>query len=446
MNASSRSPASAAAAAGHEDVLLLERAQRLGRGRGPRSPASARERPLPERAADDRRVLHEAALEGLERVEPRREQRLHGVRQLAGVAVAPPRRGAAPSPRRTAGCRRSARRPLRPARRSPSLPASSDAISSRGLARASSGSRKIEVASRRPPPQLGAALEQLVARQADDAAAGARTHCARCSIRSSMPSSAQWMSSNASTSGAARAERLDAPARTAAKNASRTRCGSSAVGREPRRGASMPEQAADQRGARARRRRPLRLARSRLVDRRRELLPRLPRRVRRRRSRTRRAAPRRAPSRRCPSRRAGSGPSRTVGRRLRSRERALELAQQPRLADAGLADDRDQVRARPRARRARTSDSAARAPRRGRRAALAAAGDARDRAARSSEPDRLPGRDRLGLALQRRAARASLYSIASRVARQVRSPTVTLPGRAAACSRAATFTVSPITV
>ena len=41
---------------------------------------------------------------------------------------------------------------------------------------------------------------------------------------------------------------------------------------------------------------------------------------------------------------------------------------------------------------------------------------------------------------------SSSYSIAPAVSLWVISPTVTLPGRAAACSRAATLTGSPITV
>ena len=44
------------------------------------------------------------------------------------------------------------------------------------------------------------------------AAAAPRTHCARCSTRSSMPSSAQWMSSKARTIGRSPGHRLDHPA------------------------------------------------------------------------------------------------------------------------------------------------------------------------------------------------------------------------------------------
>ena len=46
----------------------------------------------------------------------------------------------------------------------------------------------------------------------------------------------------------------------------------------------------------------------------------------------------------------------------------------------------------------------------------------------------------------RSSGSSSVYSIELAVRRWVTSPTVTLPGRAAACRRAATFTGSPITV
>ena len=46
----------------------------------------------------------------------------------------------------------------------------------------------------------------------------------------------------------------------------------------------------------------------------------------------------------------------------------------------------------------------------------------------------------------RRSGSSSVYSIAARVSLWVISPTVTVPGRAADCSREATFTGSPMTV
>ena len=60
--------------------------------------------------------------------------------------------------------------------------------------------------------------------------------------------------------------------------------------------------------------------------------------------------------------------------------------------------------------------------------------------------DRLPGRDRLRLALRLRPARASRYSIASRVARYVVSPTRMPFTGAADWSRAAVLTTSPATI
>ena len=126
-------------------------------------------------------------------------------------------------------------------------------------------------------------------------------------------------------------------------------------------------------------------------------------------------------------------------------EARLELAQQARLADACLADDRDEVR------RSLADDALVEAVERGQ---LLLAPHERRLARRRhtphrvlrDQPDRLPGGHRLGLSLQRRAAPAPRSSTAASVERIVRSPTVTLPGRAALWSRDATFTVSPTTV
>ena len=69
------------ALAGDDDVLFSQRAQRvlqiatLGAG-------NRRERALPEGAPDDRRVCEQTPLERLERVQPRGQQRLHGVGHL----------------------------------------------------------------------------------------------------------------------------------------------------------------------------------------------------------------------------------------------------------------------------------------------------------------------------------------------------------------------------
>ena len=71
-----------------------------------------------------------------------------------------------------------------------------------------SGSSAIEVALRRPPPQPGRRSSSS-SRARQTISSGARTQRARCSIRSSIPSSAQWMSSIASTQRAAARDRLD---------------------------------------------------------------------------------------------------------------------------------------------------------------------------------------------------------------------------------------------
>ena len=74
-------------------------------------PASGASEPSQNVRPDDGRLLDEAALERVERVEPGRQHGLDGVGQLGRPRRARPRRSGAPSPRRTAGCRRSARRP-----------------------------------------------------------------------------------------------------------------------------------------------------------------------------------------------------------------------------------------------------------------------------------------------------------------------------------------------
>ena len=74
----------AAALAGDDDVLVAQRPQRLrqiaalGFGDG-------RERALPEGPADHRGVREQTALEGLERIKARRQQSLHGHRELGGA-------------------------------------------------------------------------------------------------------------------------------------------------------------------------------------------------------------------------------------------------------------------------------------------------------------------------------------------------------------------------
>ena len=91
-----------------------------------------------------------------------------------------------------------------------------------------SGSSEIVVALRRPPPQPGRRSSSS-SRVRQTSRSGARTHRVRWSIRSSIPSSAQWMSSIARTRGRRRAIASTA-ARAAEKSASRMRCGSSSEG------------------------------------------------------------------------------------------------------------------------------------------------------------------------------------------------------------------------
>ena len=192
-------------------------------------------------------------------------------------------------------------------------PGSSAATSSR-VSSPVSGSSAIEVALRRPPPQPGRRSSSS-SRARQTIRAGPRTHCARYSIRSSIPSSAQWMSSNASTSGPRGAMRLDQRAdrrEKALAHALRV-LASSAAGDARRSGGSMPSSRAITAAL------PLgRLVASSPVgrsplDRRSGAWPRPPRSRPCRRSRTRRGSSPRAPSRRCPRRRAGNGPRGTAG-------------------------------------------------------------------------------------------------------------------------------------
>ena len=125
-----------------------------------------------------------------------------------------------------------------------SLSGSSEDTSAR-VSSAASGSSSSWVAERRPPPHPGRRSSSS-SRVRQTRISGARTHCARCSMASSMPSSAQWMSSKAITSGCRRA-RASMPERRAEKKASRSALGVLLRGHQLRRDLDA-EQAADQRG------------------------------------------------------------------------------------------------------------------------------------------------------------------------------------------------------
>ena len=438
MNAYSALAGEPAAGGGDDEVLLLERDQRLVQvaalvGAGGASESSQNVRP------DDRGLLDELALEGLERVEPRRQQRLDRVGQLGRARPRPPRAGAGRSPRRRTGCRPHARRCARAAPRRYRRRAAARVTSAR-VSSGVSGSRKIEVASRRPPPQPWRRSSSS-SRARQSISSGPRTHLARCSIRSSMPWSAQWMSSNASTSGPRRA-RPSTALRDGGEEALAQRCGSSAAPAASSSGASMPSEPGDQRGVALRLAARVERPRAELADARRELLPCRFGRVARRGSRTPRARLRPAPSTRRPSRRGGSGPRANAGAGSRGGDVLGELVQQPRLADACLAEHRDEVGAALARRPGRRAIQAGRARRRGRRAALRVRGGAL--AGRATQAGGLPGGHRLGLALQVERRTRGSRSPARRAHGALAYGDV--PGRPAACRRDATFTVSPITV
>ena len=118
-------------------------------GRVPPTAAAPRVRP-PRTCVPPPRPAERAGARRLERVETRGEHGLHRVRQLGRLGC-PPRRSGAPSPRRkrvTTGALGDRRHDL-------GSVGNKRATSSR-LCSSVSGSRKICVAERRPPPQPGA--------------------------------------------------------------------------------------------------------------------------------------------------------------------------------------------------------------------------------------------------------------------------------------------------
>ena len=206
-----------------------------------------------------------------------------------------------------------------------------------------SGSSRIEVASWRPPPhRCRRSISSSRARHSR--ISGPRTHCVRYSIRSSIPWSAQWMSSKTSTSGLRRAI-ASITDRTAEKNTSRMRCGSSLSDCEMLERRLDAEQPPDHGGpalgrlGHARRRSPSSDSTEA--------------------SSFAQASSVLSPSRMPASARITSAsaqytipepygrqrPSRKVGGGWRCAEQALQLLAQARLADAGLADHGHQVRA-----------------------------------------------------------------------------------------------------
>ena len=157
----------AAAGARHQQVLLLELGERRRRGPGPprRRPRSAIP---PRRSARRRRRAAAAGARSRSRESSlRRQQRLDRAgqrRRLDGVLLDQAVHHLLGEQRVAAGALGDLRDDLGACRSS--APGISAATSSR-VSSAVSGSSEIVVALRRPPPQPGPALEQLVARQAD---------------------------------------------------------------------------------------------------------------------------------------------------------------------------------------------------------------------------------------------------------------------------------------
>ena len=120
-----------------------------------------------------------------------------------------------------------------------------------------------------------------------------------------------------------------------------------------------------------------------------------------------------------------------------------QLADEPRLADAGVAHDRDQMRLSVAPPRAGKSRAGARSRARARRRPRAGPPTPRGRMSVSARTTRRQGTP-LALSLASTVCGSS-NSNAPRAAATVRSPARISPGAAACSSRAATFTASPVT-
>ena len=107
---------------GHDDVLLAQRGQGASQVAALRV-GHRRQRVLPERPSHHRRVLHEPALEAARASPAAPPAGPARCRAARSRPTCPPRPAAAPSPRRTAGCRPRARPPWARARACPRRPA-----------------------------------------------------------------------------------------------------------------------------------------------------------------------------------------------------------------------------------------------------------------------------------------------------------------------------------
>ena len=206
----------AAIVAEHDQVPLLQSGDGAGEVRS-RLGAHARERVERKATADDRCVAEQLTLDGSERVESGGEQPLHRVGQLgrdAGALLGDPldqRFGEQRVAARTLG------QPVGQLRRT-AAPRASRSISRR-VSRSSSRSSRMLVVAFLMLAQSGL-LSSRSSRPRHSCMTGARSHCARYSISSSVPSSAQCRSSHTITSTRSRARASNA-ASTAPKKPSR---------------------------------------------------------------------------------------------------------------------------------------------------------------------------------------------------------------------------------
>ena len=193
------------AARGRHDQVLVRAATRASSAQVEPVVARVADRALPEGLADDRGACSTRRSGARQRVEPGREHRVDGLGQRLGARCAPSSRI-----RLTISSANSGLPPERSAtwlgelgRRAVAARRAARATSSRACSRA----ERLERDRRRVQPAAaparagGRAARRGPGRRS---APGPRAQRARCSIRSSIPSSAQWMSSTAKTSGSRR--------------------------------------------------------------------------------------------------------------------------------------------------------------------------------------------------------------------------------------------------
>ena len=201
------SPRDRRAALAPDELLALERVQRAPRPRA-RSARRPRERAEPEDLAEHGRVLQQRFSSGRQAVEPRGDDALHGLGQLAGRSLARLARASARTARRRADCRRRARA-APPASPPGAAAARAARATSRAVSSSESGESEIVSAFGLPPPQPGRRSSSSGRAVQTTSSGTPPAQSTRWSTKSSRSSSAQCRSSKTSTSGRSLGERLE---------------------------------------------------------------------------------------------------------------------------------------------------------------------------------------------------------------------------------------------